>query len=216
MVLDGHSSSPANVTSGVPQGSILGPLLFILYMDSINNVTLSPNSKLLLYADDILLYSPIQQPSDFATFQSDVDLLSQWVCQSGLRLNAARPSLCCFPGNTVPHPCTSLTPDGTPTPKSIPLNISESPSPKTYPGQNTSILFVWMPSVGLVFCIGSSILRVLHASHNFTNPLFFQSSTTAPVSGTLIQHSTQTNLNLYRIVLQKSSQSNGTLTTMIA
>ena len=66
VVLEGHSSSPANISSGVPQGSILGPLLFILYMDSINDVPLSPlsqDSKLLLYADDILLYSPIRHPS---------------------------------------------------------------------------------------------------------------------------------------------------------
>ena len=77
VVLEGHSSSPANISSGVPQGSILGPLLFILYMDSINDVPLSQDSKL-LYADDILLYSPTRHPSDFTSIQSDVDSISQW------------------------------------------------------------------------------------------------------------------------------------------
>ena len=59
VVLDGCSSTPADVSSGVPQGSILGPLLVILYMDSITLVQLSPDTKILLYADDILLYSPL-------------------------------------------------------------------------------------------------------------------------------------------------------------
>ena len=64
---------------------------------------LSPDSKLLLYADDILLYSPIRQPSDFITSQSDVDSTSQWVCQSGLRMQL-RQSLYCSPGNAIPLP----------------------------------------------------------------------------------------------------------------
>ena len=76
VVLDGCYSTPANVSSGVPQGSILGPLLFILYMDSITLVQLSPDTKILLYADDILLYSPIYQSSGISIFQSDVDSFS--------------------------------------------------------------------------------------------------------------------------------------------
>ena len=93
VVLDGSTSSQADVTSGVPQGSILGPLLFILYMDYINCVPLSPTTKLLLYADDILLYCPIWQTSDVSTLQSDVDSISQWVTLSGLRLNVAKSKL---------------------------------------------------------------------------------------------------------------------------
>ncbi len=64
VVLDGHSLSTANVTSGVPQESILGPLLFSLYIDPPTRIPLSPGSQLLLYADDILLYSPIRNEFD--------------------------------------------------------------------------------------------------------------------------------------------------------
>ena len=113
MVLDGCSSTPADVSSGVPQGSILGPLLFILYMDSITLVQLSPDTKILLYADDILLYSPIYQSSGISIFQSDVDSISQWVSQSGLRLNAAKTKLVLFSRKRHPPPIT-LSIDGTP------------------------------------------------------------------------------------------------------
>ena len=116
VLLDGCSSTPADVSSGDPQGSILGPLLFILYMDSITLVQLSPDTKILLYADDILLYSPIYQSSGISIFQSDVDSISQWVSQSGLRLNAAKTKLVLFSRKHHPPPIT-LSIDGTPIPQ---------------------------------------------------------------------------------------------------
>ena len=58
-MVDGATSEFITVLSGVPQGSILGPLLFLIYIDSISQIHLSNNSKLVLYADDILLYKTI-------------------------------------------------------------------------------------------------------------------------------------------------------------
>ena len=56
VVVNGSASHAVPVFSGVPQGSVLGPLLFLIYIDGITTVTLSPNSHLTLYADDMLLY----------------------------------------------------------------------------------------------------------------------------------------------------------------
>ena len=55
VVVNGECSTTSNVSSGVPQGSVLGPLLFIIYMDGISKIPLHEGSHL-LYADDILLY----------------------------------------------------------------------------------------------------------------------------------------------------------------
>ena len=61
VVVDGSSSGPSNVISGVPQGSVLGPLLFLLYINDIgDNLT----STLRLFADDCLLYREITCSED--------------------------------------------------------------------------------------------------------------------------------------------------------
>ena len=57
-------SNSLPVSSGVPQGSILGPLLFIIFFNDIASLSLSPSSKLFIYADDVLLLHSVICPSD--------------------------------------------------------------------------------------------------------------------------------------------------------
>ena len=56
--MDGAISDELSVISGVPQGSVLGPLLFLIYIDGVESVTLS-DGTIVLYADDMVLYRPI-------------------------------------------------------------------------------------------------------------------------------------------------------------
>lgn len=83
--IDGNLSSPIKVSSGVPQGSHLGPLLFILFINDImENITFA---KLLLYADDVKLFHTICSISDAIKLQRDIDALAEWARQNKLKLN---------------------------------------------------------------------------------------------------------------------------------
>ena len=93
VVLDGVTSQQAHVTSGVPQGLILGPLLFNIFMNSIDKLQLSENTKLILYADDIVLYKPINSSLDNTNLQDDVN---HWMKSNGLKPNATKTKLLVF------------------------------------------------------------------------------------------------------------------------
>ena len=69
-------SSPQKVASGVPQGSKLGPLLFILYINDLS--TYIKHALLLLYADDCKLVMQINSPFDSFKLQSDLSALEEW------------------------------------------------------------------------------------------------------------------------------------------
>ena len=77
VVLHGCTSTWLPVVSGVPQDSILGPILFLLYINGIFNVQLSKGSTLLVYADDILLFKALSSPSDMQELQDDVDRICE-------------------------------------------------------------------------------------------------------------------------------------------
>ena len=93
VVLDGFSSTYKPVTSGVPQGSILGPLLYIIFMNSISHIPLSEGAKIVLYADDILLYKPINSAGDTSNLQEDVDAILKWIREHGLTPNHTKTKL---------------------------------------------------------------------------------------------------------------------------
>ena len=72
VVVDGSSSESARVRSGVPQGTVLGPLLFLTY---INDLPSMVSSQIRLFADDCLLYRPIKCRADQEQLQRDLSAL---------------------------------------------------------------------------------------------------------------------------------------------
>ena len=90
VVVNGESSQPAPVISGMPQGSVLGPLLFLIYINDLTKISLADGSKLALYADDILLFCLINSSEDFVALQDDIDKVGLWSCTNYLKLNQAK------------------------------------------------------------------------------------------------------------------------------
>ena len=74
----GVSSDSTHALLGVPQGSVLGPLLFLVYINGVCNLPFEPSTKLVLYADDILMYRPLSSLADFNHLQNDIDILDEW------------------------------------------------------------------------------------------------------------------------------------------
>ena len=90
VALEGVASSPAAVTSGVPQGSILGPLLFLVAFNGIFNTTLSAPSDLSGYADDVMYSRKISCASDFEDVTVDLASINTWINQNGFTLNNSK------------------------------------------------------------------------------------------------------------------------------
>ena len=88
VAVDGELSPHTSVVSGVPQGSVLEPILFLIYIDGLCGIHLSSGNTV-LFADD-LLHSRISQPSDFIILQKHVDELCKWLNSYSLTLNAKK------------------------------------------------------------------------------------------------------------------------------
>ena len=77
--------TPLLVLSGVPKGSILGPLLFIIYMNDFPScVTIS---KTLLFIDDTKIYNTVCSPGDISLFQNDLDSATLWSTRYNMFFN---------------------------------------------------------------------------------------------------------------------------------
>ena len=88
VLLDGESSDYVPVSSGVPQGTVLGPLMFLIY---VNDITENISSKLRLFADaDYLLYRSMKTEQDSFQLQKDLDTLSQWATIWQMRFNPSK------------------------------------------------------------------------------------------------------------------------------
>ena len=75
MLVNGKKSSFIHVKSGVPQGSVLGPCLFLTYINDLPNCV---SSNVRLFADDTTMYKVVSGSGDQVTLQQDLQRLSEW------------------------------------------------------------------------------------------------------------------------------------------
>ena len=90
VVVHGSTSQLVPVLSGVPQDSVLGPLLFLTFINNLYHIPFSSGSKLVLYADDTTLYKPINCRHDFEAFQEDINKIYDWFTTNFLQANAKK------------------------------------------------------------------------------------------------------------------------------
>lgn len=82
-----HRSDPYIATSGVPQGSNLGPMLFLLFIE---DLTLSVSSEKLLYADDLKIFRIIHTTDDCALLQDDINRVEEWCIINKFKMNISK------------------------------------------------------------------------------------------------------------------------------
>ncbi|XP_072040225.1 uncharacterized protein [Amphiura filiformis] len=87
VVVNGTHSKWSPVTSGVPQGSVLGPTLFLLY---INDIVSDISCTLRLFADDSILYKEITCADDYNLLQEDLNKVFRWADQWQMCFNAGK------------------------------------------------------------------------------------------------------------------------------
>ena len=86
-VVGGEESDSVPVTSGVPQGYVLGPILFLVYINELpENVT----SQVRLFADDTAMYLTMEGANDSSVLQQDLDRLSVWESDWDMEFNPSK------------------------------------------------------------------------------------------------------------------------------
>ena len=90
---------PSPVTSGVPQGSVVGPLLFLTYINDLPN---GLTSTVKLFADDTLLYGMVVDDSDCDNLQEDVNKLEIWQHEWQMQFNPSKCNIICISNKQRP------------------------------------------------------------------------------------------------------------------
>jgi len=88
VLINGVKSRTIEVVSGVPQGTVLGPLLFLLYVDDLSEVVI--NCLLKLFADDSKLQKLIRSMIDHAALQKDMEAVEKWARLNNMALNSQK------------------------------------------------------------------------------------------------------------------------------
>ena len=101
VVLNGHASEWLPVRSGVPQGSVLGPLLFLVYINDIDKVLNPTGTSIFKFADDTKVLRIVNNEEDQALFQHELDNLLAWSAEWQMLFNAEKCKIMHFGKNNA-------------------------------------------------------------------------------------------------------------------
>ena len=99
LICEGAISTSSPVTSGVPQESVLGPLLFLTYINELPN---GLTSTVKLFADDALLYGVVVEDSDYDNLQDDLNKLEIWQNEWQMQFNPSKCNIICISNKQSP------------------------------------------------------------------------------------------------------------------
>ena len=102
VVVANSTSSSCNVASGVPQGSIVGPLLFVLFINDISE-NISPKTNIAMYADDTKIWREIHTKRDNEILQSDISALEKWAVDNKMKFHPAKCRVLSVSRKRLPH-----------------------------------------------------------------------------------------------------------------
>ena len=106
--VDGHLSAPRRAVSGVPQGSVLGPRMFTLYVNELPGLL---SSRCLMFADDIKIWRTVNSDEDVNLLQEDLNVIEQWATSNRLPVNPDKSSVMRIGhGGLAPHYAMNGTP----------------------------------------------------------------------------------------------------------
>ena len=88
--VNNSTSNRFKVTSGVPQGSVLGPLLYIIYVNDMFEIVKNNSAELFMYADDAKIFKTIKSSDDRLILQSCLNSLGDWSKKWEIKLNAGK------------------------------------------------------------------------------------------------------------------------------
>ena len=101
VVLDNYTSDTIDVLSGVPQGSIIGPLLFVLFINNIYK-SLNNSTNVALYADDTKMWRLINSNKDCEILQKDINSLHEWCAQNKMKFHPKKCKVLTVSNNETP------------------------------------------------------------------------------------------------------------------
>ena len=84
----GICSKKLPITTGVPQGSVLGPLLFLIYINDLP--TVSDIFNILMYVDDTTLFCNFDNIRNETTINNEINNIYKWLCSNKLSLNVSK------------------------------------------------------------------------------------------------------------------------------
>ena len=94
VIVRGYSSDQFIPKSGVPQGSNMGPLLFVLFIDSL--IKEVKKCEVLMFADDLKLYASISNYKDCLNLQKNLNLIFEWSVENRLSFNITKCNVMSF------------------------------------------------------------------------------------------------------------------------